>query len=98
MAAILSDKIILIVLVACLVLGYIMKTWMKPLNNKYIPTILAVVGAILGCLTMWQLSWENIIYGAFSGLASTGLHQAFTKCIEQGKCGIFHGKHTNPPE
>lgn len=95
MEVILSNKIILIVLVACLVLGYILKTWVKPLNNRYIPTVLAVAGAILGCVIERQISWENVIYGAFSGLASTGMHQAFTKCIEQGKCGIFGGKDTD---
>ena len=38
-----------IVLVACLVLGYILKKWL-PMDNKWIPTILVVVGAVLGCL------------------------------------------------
>lgn len=87
MADIFSSKIILIVLVACLIVGYIMKTWIKRLNNRYIPTILAITGAVLACLIYQQISWENVIYGAFSGLASTGLHQAFTKCIENGNCG-----------
>ena len=87
MADIFNSKIIVIVLIACLIIGYIMKTWIKRLNNRYIPTILAITGAVLACLTQGQISWDNIIYGAFSGLASTGLHQAFTKCIEKGDCG-----------
>ena len=40
----LSGNFIPTVVVACLVLGYILKQWIKDLDNKYIPTILAVVG------------------------------------------------------
>ena len=30
------------------------------------------------------LTVESIVYGAVSGLASTGLHQTFTRIINQG--------------
>ena len=52
------------------------------LNNNDIPCVLAVLGAILNCI-VGGLSVESIVYGALMGLASTGLHQAFTKFIER---------------
>ena len=80
-----ESKSILIVVIACLILGYILKKWVKDVNNKYIPTILAVVGAVIACAA-GGITVNNIVYGALSGLSSTGLHQAFTKCIEKGDC------------
>lgn len=67
----------------CLILGFILKKWIKDKNNKYIPTILTLVGAILGCIINSGISVENIVQGAFSGLASTGLHQAFKQMIRK---------------
>lgn len=82
--AALTDNFVLVVFVACLVVGYIIKTSLDMIPNKYIPTILAFVGAALNMLVS-GLSVESIVYGAFMGLASTGLHQAFTRFIESDK-------------
>lgn len=79
---ILNEYFVLVVMVACLVLGYIIKKWIKDVENKYIPTILAVVGAVLNPIVS-GFSVESIVYGALIGLASTGLHQAFTRFIEK---------------
>lgn len=79
---ILTEHFVLVVLVACLSLGYIIKTSMGFIPNKYIPTILAVCGAILNPIVS-GLTVETIVYGALMGLASTGMHQAFTKFIEK---------------
>ncbi|NSK83403.1 hypothetical protein HQK10_11620 [Blautia massiliensis] len=51
-----------------------------------IPCILAVIGAVLNGVVS-GFSVESIVYGAVMGLASTGLHQAFTQFIE-GKNNI----------
>ena len=82
----LTEYFVLVVLVACLVVGYIVKhatflTWIK---NDDIPVILAVFGCILN-LVVSGLSVESAVYGAVMGLASTGMHQAFTKFIENNK-------------
>jgi len=70
-----------IVIAACLILGFIIKQWI-PGDNKWIPTILAIFGALIAVVAMWPvISLETIIAGAFSGLASTGLHQAFKQLI-----------------
>lgn len=81
----LTQYFVLVVMVACLVVGYILKTSFDGVPNKYIPTILAVVGAILNAIVS-GVSVNSIVYGALMGLASTGLHQAFTRFIE-GKKG-----------
>lgn len=45
-----KDMYIPIVTAACLIVGFILKKWIKDLDNKWIPTILAVLGVVLGCL------------------------------------------------
>lgn len=77
----LTQYFVLVVLVACLIVGYIIKTSFDKVPNKYIPTILAILGAVLNPIVS-GLSLESVVYGALMGLASTGLHQAFTKFVE----------------
>lgn len=74
-----------VVLTACLVVGYCIKhiKWLEAVSNEYIPSILALLGAILGCVAAGQPNLENLVYGAVTGLASTGLHQAFSNLINQ---------------
>lgn len=80
---ILTEHFVLVVLVACLVVGYIIKhaTFFKWIPNDDIPVILAVFGAVLN-LAISGLAIESAVYGAVMGLASTGLHQSFKKFIE----------------
>ena len=80
-----SGMYIPIVTAACLVVGYILKKWVKDIDNKWIPTILAVLGMTLGCVANHGVTLENAVWGAFSGLASTGMHQAFKQLLCQGK-------------
>ena len=77
----LTDYFVLVVLVACLVVGYIIKTSFDKIPNKYIPTILACLGAVLNGIVS-GVSVETVVYGALMGLASTGMHQAFTRFVE----------------
>lgn len=80
---ILTEHFVLVVLVACLVVGYIIKhaTFFKWIPNDDIPVILAVVGLALN-LAVSGLSIESAVYGAVMGLASTGFHQSFKAFIE----------------
>ena len=77
----LTQYFVLVVMVACLVIGYILKTSFDRVPNKYIATILAVVGAVLNAAVS-GVYIESIVYGALMGLASTGMHQAFTRFLE----------------
>ena len=80
----LSEYFVLVVLVACLVIGYVIKSSLNFIPNKFIPTILAVLGAVLNAVVT-GLSVESIVYGAVMGLASTGMHQAFKQFVENKK-------------
>ena len=82
----LTDYYVPVVVVACLIVGYCIKhiKWLDKISNEYIPSILAILGAVLACVANSTVDLNTIVYGAFSGLASTGLHQAFTKIIEKG--------------
>ena len=76
-----SEMYIPMVIALCLVVGYILKHWIKDVDNKYIPTVLTVLGAVAACLSQMDISLELIVSGMLSGLASTGLHQAFKQII-----------------
>ncbi|MBR5862212.1 MAG: phage holin family protein [Bacteroidales bacterium] len=84
--AVLIEHFVVVVMVACLIVGYVIKhaSFMKWLPNDDIPVVLAVFGAVLNALVS-GFSIENIVYGALMGLASTGMHQAFTRWIENLK-------------
>ena len=66
-----------------IVVGYVMKHWL-PTDNKWIPTVLPIIGIVIACLV--NKSWDiaTIVAGAVSGLAGVGLHQAVTQHIDKG--------------
>ena len=66
-------------------MGYCIKhiTWLEKVSNQYIPSILAILGAVLACVANSSITLDTVVYGAFTGLASTGLHQAFTRLINK---------------
>lgn len=77
------DMYVPMIIVACLIVGYIVKKWISDVDDKWIPTIVTVLGLILaGFMTGWTI--PSLIAGALSGLASTGLHQLFKQIIEGG--------------
>ena len=84
--AILTEHFVLVVVVACLVVGYMIKhaSFMSWLPNNDIPIVLAVIGAVLNAFVS-GFTVEAIVYGAVMGLASTGMHQMFKNWIENTK-------------
>ena len=84
----LSEYMVVIVMVACLIIGYIIKhaSFLKCIPNTDIPSILALCGAILNAIVSGP-TVENIIYGALTGLASTGFHQTFKRWVENSSDG-----------
>ena len=68
----------------CLCVGYILKNVVTTDKvNKFIPLIMGVLGL---CLNMWinlGVSPEIILGGPVSGLASTGLYEAFHQFIKK---------------
>lgn len=73
------------IVAATLILGYILKKWIRDMDNKYIPTLVCLTGAVLGCMASQSITVNALVAGAVSGLASTGLHQAFKQIIENPK-------------
>ena len=73
-----------VVIGICLCVGYILKNVVTTDKvNKFIPPIMGVLG--LG-LNMWinlGVSPEIILGGLVSGLASTGLYEAFRQFIKK---------------
>ena len=82
----LTEYFVVVVLVACLVVGYIIKhaTFLKWIKNDDIPVILALIGCLIN-LSVSGLSIESAVYGAVMGLASTGMHQTFKSWIEKSE-------------
>ena len=84
-----NNYLIPVIVGICLVIGYIAKHWIKDVDNKVIPTALAVIGAVLAVVMNWgAVTLETVpeiaLGGALSGLASTGLHQMFKQWLDNG--------------
>lgn len=75
----------LIILGICLCTGFVLKKWVKDVENKYIPTINAALGLLL---SFWLCGWpptpEEILRGMISGLSATGAYEAFRQFLETG--------------
>lgn len=81
----LNECILPVILGICMCIGHILKKWCKDVDNKYIPTIVAIVGVILSVwIHGWTITPDVILTGLISGLSSTGLHQVFKQYIENG--------------
>lgn len=82
----LNDYMIPVIIGICLMVGYIVKHWIKDVDNKIIPTLCAVLGVVVSLWMNWgNITPEVVLSGLTSGLASTGLHQAFKQLIENKK-------------
>lgn len=81
---VLNGYLITTIIGVCLCLGYILKKWVKDVDNKYIPTILAIVGMLLNIWISKNINIEIVLSGMLSGLTATGLHQSFKSFIEKG--------------
>ena len=77
---IIDEMIMPIITAACLCIGFVMKKWM-PTDDKWIPTVLLVLGAISG-LILFGADYEGVVKGMVSGLAAVGLHQTFKQHIK----------------
>lgn len=82
----LNEYMIPVIMGICLMVGYIVKHWIKDADNKIIPTVCAIVGLVVAIwINLDNITPEVILSGLASGLASTGLHQAFKQLIDKGK-------------
>lgn len=82
----LNEFMMPVVLGICLCTGYVVKKWIKDVDNKYIPTVCAVLGIFLAVwISGWEFTPKVLLGGLVSGLASTGMHQLFIQYINRAK-------------
>ena len=80
----LSEFINLGILGVCLCIGYVIKTSLDFIPNKYIPLIMLILGTVLGIITnLNDLSINVVLTGMVSGLASTGMYEMFKNLINK---------------
>ena len=81
---ILDAYLVPVIVALCLIVGYIIKHWIKDADNRIIPTVVTLVGVAAAVAMNWgTVTVEIIVSGAVSGLASTGLHQMFKQWIDE---------------
>ena len=79
----LNNFIVPIIVGICLCVGYILKNLVPSDKvNKFIPLIMGVLGILLNCWICLKVTPEVLLGGLFSGLASTGLYEAFKNLIK----------------
>ena len=80
----LSEFINLGILGICLCIGYVIKTSLDFIPNKYIPLIMLILGTVLGIITnLNDLSINVVLTGMVSGLSSTGMYEMFKNLINK---------------
>ena len=80
----LTEYMVPVIIGLCLCVGYIAKHWIADVDNKYIPTLCAALGAVVAVWISWgNITPEVILSGLASGLASTGLHQAIKQYLNK---------------
>ena len=83
----LSEYLVIVVVGICLCVGYVIKNSLDFIPNKYIPLIMLILGVTINIVINWKtgINANIILAGMLSGLASTGLHQAFKNLINDTK-------------
>ena len=78
----LSKYAIPVIVGICLCLGFIIKYAIKTEKvNRFIPLIMGVLGLGIAIWIEKSVTPELVLKGLFSGLASTGLYEAFRNII-----------------
>ena len=80
-----QNYLVFVIVGICLCTGYIIKESMPKIVHKYIPLLMGILGVLLNVWINQLFNAEILLGGLFSGLASTGLHQAFKQLIGQNK-------------
>lgn len=80
-----SEYAVPVIVGICLCVGYVIKTSFSSVDNRYIPLIMVILGVVLNVWINMSITPEIILAGMFSGLSSTGLHQAFKQLIGGSK-------------
>ena len=81
----LMDYINPVILGICLLAGYVIKTAIPAIKNRYIPLAALAMGTIIAILINMSsgINAEVIISGMTSGLASTGFYEMLRNLIDK---------------
>ena len=79
----LSEFIVIITLAFCLGVGYVIKTSLDFIPNKYIPLIIGIIGVVFNAFVSGAINPTVIVSGLMSRLASTGMYELFRNFIEK---------------
>jgi hypothetical protein len=69
----------------CLVVGLVIKNFGNERANRFIPLIVAVLGVLICAWDAMSITPSVVAAGLISGLASTGLYEAFKQLLGIGK-------------
>lgn len=74
-----------IALVICLVIGFVIKGFGNTKVNRFIPLIVAALGVLICAWDAMAITPAIVAAGLISGLASTGLYEAFKQLLGLNK-------------
>lgn len=81
-----SNFAIPVIVGICVCIGYIIKNMVTTDKiNKYIPLIVGILGVVLNIWMNMDFTPQILLGGLVSGLASTGLYEAFRNIIDKNK-------------
>ena len=73
-----------VVVGVCLCVGFVIKHVLPgEAINRFIPVIMAVLGVLMNIWIAGAVDPDVLLGGMFSGLASTGLYEAFKNLLEE---------------
>lgn len=80
--SVLLEYVNVVILGICLCVGFIIKSSLDFIDNKYIPLILGLLGLAINIISnLPEISPVVILGGLISGLAATGAYEAFKNLI-----------------
>lgn len=80
----LTDYINPLILGICLLVGYVIKTAVPKLPNRFIPLSALALGTIIAVVMKYPgINAEVILGGMISGLASTGLYEMMRNLLNK---------------
>lgn len=81
----LMDYINPVILGICLLVGYVIKTAIPGIKNRYIPLATLTMGTIIAILINMSsgINAEVVLGGMISGLASTGFYEMLRNLIDK---------------
>lgn len=81
----LMDHINPVILGICLLVGYVIKTAIPAIKNRYIPLAALALGTILAILINMSsgINAEVVLGGMISGLASTGCYEMLRNLLKK---------------